>query len=64
VTGIVPEVNQVEVHPYLPQDELIQFCKAHGIVVEAYSPLGSGRKPYLMQDETVRDHMHILYYIF
>lgn len=39
-TGVVPAVNQVELHPRLPQTELRAFCAAHGIAVEAWSPLG------------------------
>lgn len=34
------EVNQVEWHPRHHQEELLDFCKAHGILLEAYSPLG------------------------
>ena len=36
-----PEMNQVELHPCLPQSDLINFCQAQNILVTAYSPLGS-----------------------
>ncbi|ABN65453.1 Aldo/keto reductase [Scheffersomyces stipitis CBS 6054] len=51
-TKIVPVVNQVELHPYLPQQQLLEYTKKHGIVLEAYSPLGSTNSP-LFKDETV-----------
>jgi diketogulonate reductase-like aldo/keto reductase len=34
-----PSVNQVELHPFLQQRELVEFCAANGIAVEAYAPL-------------------------
>ncbi|MGH9092198.1 MAG: aldo/keto reductase [Acidimicrobiales bacterium] len=42
-TGVVPAVNQVEVHPYLAQEPLRAFGREHGIVTEAWSPIARGR---------------------
>ncbi|KAE8410128.1 NADP-dependent oxidoreductase domain-containing protein [Aspergillus pseudocaelatus] len=38
---VKPHVNQIEVHPFLPNNELVQFCFKNDILPEAYSPLGS-----------------------
>ena len=38
---IIPEMNQVELHPMLHQSDLLEFCKVNGTHVTAYSPLGS-----------------------
>ena len=41
-TGVTPVINQIELHPYLQQTEMRAFNAEHGIVTEAWSPLGSG----------------------
>jgi diketogulonate reductase-like aldo/keto reductase len=38
-----PAVNQVELHVFLQQPELVEYCKKHNILVEAYSPLAHGQ---------------------
>lgn len=43
-SSVVPTVNQVEFHPFLFQEELLDFCKRKGIVLEAYSPLAKARR--------------------
>jgi diketogulonate reductase-like aldo/keto reductase len=41
---VVPAVNQVEFHPFLYQNELLQFCKNNNIQLEAYSPLTRAKR--------------------
>jgi diketogulonate reductase-like aldo/keto reductase len=40
---IKPMVNQLEFHPGYMQPEIVSYCKEHGVLVEAWSPLGTGR---------------------
>ncbi|PLN76053.1 putative glycerol dehydrogenase [Aspergillus taichungensis] len=38
---VTPQINQIEIHPFLPNEELVRYCFDHNIMPEAYSPLGS-----------------------
>lgn len=46
-----PEVDQVELHPYLQQPELLEAARAQGVILTAYSPLGSKDRPDSMKGE-------------
>lgn len=45
VAGTQPEMNQVELHPYLQQPQMLEFCQESGMQLTAYSPLGSNDRP-------------------
>lgn len=60
----IPEMNQVESHPYLNQREMLAFCNDHEILMTAYSPLGSTdrssqmkgeNEPSLLEDATLKE---------
>ena len=50
---IKPAVVQVESHPFLPQWDLLDFCKKKGIVLLAFAPLGHGIEPKLVEDPVI-----------
>lgn len=61
-TSVKPEMNQIEMHPFLQQNEMLEFCKNQNIILTAYSPLGSVDRPLvikapdepsLMENETI-----------
>lgn len=50
-TGVIPALNQIELHPRFQQNELRNFHKKHNIRTEAWSPLGQGKS---LDDETLQ----------
>ncbi|CAE6896608.1 aldo/keto reductase [Paraburkholderia domus] len=50
---IKPAVVQVEAHPYLPETELLEFCKENEIVFLAFAPLGHGIRPGPLEDPVI-----------
>jgi alcohol dehydrogenase (NADP+) len=54
-----PEVNQVELHPLLQQNELLEYCKSENIFLTGYSPLGSGDRSDTMKGEDEPNLMEI-----
>jgi diketogulonate reductase-like aldo/keto reductase len=53
VARIKPSVVQVESHPYLPEWELLEFCREHGIVLQAFAAVGHGLEPKLIEDPVI-----------
>ncbi len=50
---IKPSVVQVESHPYLPEWELLDFCREHGIVLQAFAAVGHAMEPNLLEDPVI-----------
>jgi alcohol dehydrogenase (NADP+) len=50
---IKPAAAQVEAHPYLPETELLEFCKEKEIVFLAFAPLGHGIRPGPLEDPVI-----------
>jgi diketogulonate reductase-like aldo/keto reductase len=53
VARIKPAMVQVESHPYLPEWELLEFCREHGIVLQAFAALGHAMEPNLLADPVI-----------
>jgi len=62
-TNEMPEMNQVELHPYLQQNDLLEYCSKNGIHLTGYSPLGSGdrtsdmkanNEPVLLENDVIQ----------
>ncbi|WP_371367962.1 aldo/keto reductase [Pseudomonas sp. QL9] len=52
---IKPAVVQIEAHPYLPEWELVEFCRQHGIVVLAFAPLGHAMEPNVLEEPVLTE---------
>jgi diketogulonate reductase-like aldo/keto reductase len=50
---VKPAVVQVESHPYLPEWDLLDYCRSNGIVMQAFAALGHGIEPRLLDDPVV-----------
>jgi diketogulonate reductase-like aldo/keto reductase len=50
---IKPSVVQVESHPYLPEWELLDFCREHGIVLQAFAAVGHAMEPKVIDDPVI-----------
>ena len=50
---IKPAVVHVESHPYLPEWDLLAYCRKHGIVLQAFAALGHGSEPKLLEDPLI-----------
>jgi len=53
VARIKPAAVQVESHPYLPEWDLLDFCREHGIIVQAFAPLGHNLAPRVVDDPII-----------
>lgn len=49
--NIQPVMNQIELHPYLQQTKMFDYCKEHDVLLTAYSPLGSADRPAALKKD-------------
>ncbi|WP_449277866.1 aldo/keto reductase [Leucobacter sp. GX24907] len=52
-TGVVPSVNQIELHPMHQRRELVEFCRERDIAIEAWGPLAQGKSDLLERPEVI-----------
>ena len=55
---IKPEMNQIELHPYLQQEQLFSYCNAHEVLITAYSPLGAPDRPDMIKRKDESQLLH------
>jgi len=60
IAEIKPVCNQVEAHPWLPQNELLEYCRGKGIVLVAYSPLGTQPGGWHTRDAILLDDKDVV----
>jgi diketogulonate reductase-like aldo/keto reductase len=61
IARIKPAIVQVESHPFLPEWDLLEFCREHGIVLQAFAALGHAMEPSVLKDPVIADiaqHVH------
>lgn len=51
---IIPQTLQIELHPYMMQNDLIKFAKCHDICITAYAPIGSPQRPWAKGEKEER----------
>ncbi len=60
---VKPEMNQIELHPYLQQDDMLAYCKKNNVLLTAYAPLGSGDRPANLkgkQEQSLLDNPEVV----